>query len=78
MNDTPTLEGRIDGIAQALLRVVAELEVQRLIDGPRLSEVWRNARPEHLAKGPELQASRQVLLQLAEQLDDARAFRASR
>ena len=77
MNEQSELEGRIDGIAQALLRVVAELEVQRLIDGPRLSEAWRNARPEHLATGPVMHASRTVLLQLAEQMDDARAFRES-
>ena len=79
MNEhTSTLDGKIDGLAQALLRVVAELEMARLIDGPRVSAAWRNARPEHLAADRARQASRSLLLELAEQLDDARAHRQSR
>ena len=79
MNEhTSTLDGKIDGLAQALLRVVAELEMARLIDGPRVSAAWRNARPQHLAVDGVRQASRSVLLELAEQLDDARTHRQSR
>lgn len=72
------LAGRVDGVAQALLRITAELEVARLIDGPRLAQAWRGARPEQLAVEPQLQASRRVLQQLADQLDVARQNRTSR
>lgn len=72
------LAGRIDGIGHALLRVVAQLEMSGVMDGPRMSAAWREARPEHLANDQELQASRHVLLQLAELLDDARQARAAR
>lgn len=73
-----TLTGRIDGIGQALLRVVSALEMQQLIDGHRISQEWRAARPEHLATDAQLQASRKVLHQLADLLDDARQARAAR
>lgn len=69
------LAGRIDGVAQAVLRLSSMLEMAGVIAGPHLSEEWRNARPEHLALGTQLQASRKVLLQMAEQLDAARANR---
>ena len=72
-----TLTGRIDGIGQALLRVVSHLEMRDLIDGPRVAAEWRQARPEHLATDPELQASRKVLHQLADLLDEARQARAA-
>lgn len=71
------LTGRIDGIGQALLRVVSHLEMRDLIDGPRVAAEWRQARPEHLATDPELQASRKVLHQLADLLDEARQARAA-
>ena len=73
-----TLTGRIDGIGQALLRVVSALEMQQLIDGHRISQEWRAARPEHLATDAQLQESRKVLHQLADLLDDARQARAAR
>lgn len=72
-----TLTGRIDGIGQALLRVVSTLEMRRLIDGPRIAAEWRAARPEQLATGAELQESRKVLNQLAGLLDEARQVRAA-
>ena len=71
------LTGRIDGIGQALLRVVSHLEMRDLIDGPRIAAEWRQARPEHLATVPELQASRKVMHQLADLLDEARQARAA-
>ena len=71
------LTGRIDGIGQALLRVVSHLEMRDLIDVPRVAAEWRQARPEHLATDPELQASRKVLHQLADLLDEARQARAA-
>lgn len=70
------LAGRVDGVAQALLRITAELEMTRRIDGTRLARGWREARPDRLAVNPQLQASRRVLLQLADQLDAARQSRA--
>lgn len=70
-----TLTGRIDGIGQALLRVVTALEMRRLIDGPRIATEWRAARPEQLATDAELQESRKVLHQLANLLDEARQAR---
>ena len=73
-----TLTGRIDGIGQALLRVVSHWEMRELIDGPRVAAEWRQARPERLATDAELQASRKVLHQLADLLDDARQARAAR
>lgn len=72
-----TLTGRIDGIGQALLRVVAALEMAQVIDGSRISAAWRQARPEQLATDAPLQASRQVLQQLADLLDKAREARAA-
>lgn len=76
-NDFDELAGRIDGVAQALLRIVAELEIARLMDGPRLSAAWRQARPEHLALDQQLHASRHVLHQMADSLDAAREFRST-
>lgn len=72
------LAGRIDGVAHALLRLTAELEMRGLIDAPRVSQAWREARPEQLATDQVLQASRQVLHQMADQLDEARRTRQSR
>lgn len=71
------LTGRIDGIGQALLRVVAELEMRELIDGPHIAAQWRAARQEHLAQDVQLQESRKVLHQLADLVDDARQARAA-
>jgi hypothetical protein len=72
---TTDLEGRIDGIGQALLRLAAALEMDGLINGPQLSQAWTEARPEHLAHNPVRQASRRTLLQLAQTLDEARQAR---
>ena len=71
------LAGRVDGVAHALLRLTAELEMQGLIDAPRVSHAWREARPEQLATDQVLQASRHVLHQMADQLDEARRARQS-
>ncbi len=72
-----TLTGRIDGIGQALLRLVSHLEMRQFIDGPRIAAEWRQARPEHLATDAELEASRKVLHQLADLLEEARQARAA-
>lgn len=73
--DLDELAGRIDGVAQAMLRLTAQLEMDGFMPGPRLAQAWRQARPEHLALDVQLQASRKVLLQMAEQLDAARSNR---
>jgi hypothetical protein len=72
------LAGRIDGVAQAVLRLTAQLEMDGFMLGPQLTQAWREARPENFALGVQLQASRKVLLQMAEQLDAARESRQQR
>ncbi len=69
------LAGRIDGIGQALLRVVSALEMRQLVDGSRISNEWRLARPLHLAQDAQLLASHEVLSQMAGALDAARLHR---
>lgn len=78
MDKFDELAGRIDGVAHALVRLTAELEMQRLIDAPRVSRAWREARPQSLAVDPMLRASHHVLHQMADQLDGARNVRQSR
>lgn len=73
------LAGRIDGVAQAVLRLAAQLEMAQLMDGPRLCSAWRQVRPVHLAEvDAQLLASRHVLHQMADLLDEARLARAVR
>lgn len=74
--DNTELAGRIEAIGRALLRLTAELEMQRLIDGPRVSQAWRQAVPEHMAAESEvLHCARYCLHDMAAQLDDARRAR---
>ena len=77
MSEIAELDGKIDALAQALMRVVAELESQRLIDGARVSRAWRSARPAKLACTRQLQVSRAVLMEMANTLEDARIGRAN-
>ena len=76
--DFDELAGRIDGIGQALLRLTAALEMQDIIDGPKMCEAWRRVtvlRPERTAV---YRSAHKTLLQLAQLLDDARSSRLSR
>lgn len=67
------LAGRIEGVGRALLHLCAELEMSKLIDGPRLSQAWQDALP---ANGlPALETARRSLQELARALDDARRTR---
>jgi len=79
MNRTPDnteLAGRIEAMGRALLRLTAELEMQQLIDGPRVSQAWRQAVPERMAADSELlHCARYCLHEMATQLDDARRAR---
>lgn len=73
--DFDELAGRIDGIGQAVLRLAAALERQGVINGPRLSANWREAR-QHGASAVE-DSARRTLHELAAVLDDARSHRRS-
>lgn len=79
MSTTPDhteLAGRIEAIGRAVLRLSAELEMQQLIDGPRLSESWRGAVPDRMAAQSELlRCARHYLHDMAQQLDEARSSR---
>lgn len=72
------LAGRIDGIGQALLRLTAELEMQGVIDGLRVSAAWvqvANRRPETTAVH---RSAHNTLVQMAQMLDEARSTRLAR
>lgn len=74
--DNTELAGRIEAVGRALLRLTAELEMQRLIDGPRVSEAWRKAVPDRIAADSRvLHCARHCLHDMAAQLDDARQAR---
>lgn len=72
------LQGRVDAVAQALLRLAAELEMTGLIDGPRLGAAWRAHQPPPDAPPALRAASLRTLAQMADVLDAARAVRQSR
>lgn len=71
------LAGHIDGIGQALLRLTAELEMQGLIDGSRVSAAWRNVADRRPEETPVHRGAHNTLRQLAQMLDDARRARLS-
>lgn len=76
--DNTELAGRIEAMGRALLLLTAELEMQQLIDGPRLSDWWRGTVSEHVAAESELlRCARHCLHDLAQQLDGARSHRQS-
>lgn len=77
-NDFDKLAGRIDGIGQALLRLTAELEMQGVIDGPRVSAAWTQAAQTRTGDTAVHQSSHKTLLHLVQLLDDARGSRLSR
>ena len=75
MDDFDELAGRIDGIAQALLRLTSELEAQGVMDGSRVSAAWvqvADLRPETTAVH---RSAHRMLRQLAQLLDGARQAR---
>ena len=75
--DFDELAGRINGIGQALLRLTAELEMQGVIDGPRVSAAWTRAAKPHNGDTAVHRSSHTTLLQLAQLLDEARGGRLS-
>lgn len=67
------LAGRIEGVGQALLYLCSELEMRDVIDGPRLSKAWQEARRPNVL--PLMETARHTLQELAQALDDARSRR---
>ena len=78
MKEFDELAGRIDGMGRALLALAAVLEQAGVIDGPRLTSAMRAMPAPGGASESLLSASRQTLLDLTDQLDDARSRRQSR
>lgn len=76
--DFDDLAGRIDGIGQALLRLTAELEMQGVIDGPRVSAAWVQVADRRPEATEVHRWAHKALRQLAQMLDDARQSRLSR
>lgn len=72
------LAGRVEGVAQALLQLVATLEMAGVIDGSLVSARWRAAVSEQSAKSTLRQSARKALLNLAQELDAARTVRQAR
>ena len=72
------LAGRIEGLSWAVLQLTAALEMQSLIDGPRLSERWRGSLSPRNVDTPMRQEARTYLQTLATLLDEARSSRQSR
>lgn len=69
------LAGRIEGVAQALLHLTADLEMRGVIDGPRLAQAWRTAQSPNVL--PVLETARHTIRELAQALDNARTNRQS-
>jgi len=67
------LAGRIDAVAKAMLQVTARLEMNGVIDGPQISQAWRQAGQP--GRTPGHTASHRILQELADVLDDARRSR---
>jgi hypothetical protein len=80
MNSTEfnELAGRIEGLADFVLHLAAQLEINNLIDGPRLTDVVRdraNVRRFPPESDASLDAYRRTLQHLADRLDEAREGR---
>ena len=76
--DFDELAARVDAMGHALLRVVAELEVARLIDGPRVSQAWRQVVAQQMPEDGREGAMQALLQRMADLLDEARQCRAAR
>ncbi|PAK13977.1 MULTISPECIES: hypothetical protein [Burkholderia cepacia complex] len=70
------LVARIDAIGQTVLRLIAQLETDNRIDGPRFSQtLLRVAAARHREPEPVHVRCGEVMQQLAQMLDEARARR---
>lgn len=70
------LAGRIDGVARVLMALIADLEMREQIDGGRFCRSVR-ASAAGRRRLPEHEVCAQVMEQIADQLDAARASRQS-
>ena len=75
--DFDELAARIDAMGHALLRVVAELEVAQVIDGPRVSQAWRLVATQQHPRDKRQDAVQALLNRMADLLDEARQHRAA-
>lgn len=75
MDNFDDLAGRIDAIGQALLRLTAELEMQGVIDGSRVSAAWLQVADRRLETTDIHRSAHKALRQLALMLDEARGAR---
>ena len=73
MRDNDELAGRIDGVARALMTLVALMETQGIVSGPDVSQAWRGVR--RSPANPATRASLNTLAQMADELDAARRVR---
>lgn len=69
------LAGRIEGLSRAVLSLTVAMERQALIEGPRLSQAWRDSVSDRSADTPLRSTARKTLQELAAALDDARNHR---
>jgi hypothetical protein len=74
---TEVLAGRIEALSRAVLQLAASLEVHGLIDGPRLSALWRGAVKPRSSDTVTRQVAHSYLQELTALLDDARDHRQS-
>ena len=73
--DFDELAGRIDAIGQAVLRLAAELEMQGVIDGTRVSAAWVSVAEHRTEATAAHRSAHKTLRQMAQMLDDARHSR---
>lgn len=72
------LIGRFEALATAVMRLTARLEIDGIIDGPRFSQELRGSIAPDVSAPEYRHVARQRLHTLVDQLDAARAARATR
>ncbi|MGH8782080.1 hypothetical protein [Paraburkholderia sp.] len=76
-DDLTSLSARIDGIGHTLLHLIAELEIEGVIDGPRFSGALHRWGLDRQRNAPHYWTSGGVVCELADRLDDARSRRSA-
>lgn len=74
-DEITALNGTVNGIAHTLLHLIAELEMEGVIDGPRFSAALRQWSGRAREREPFQWQSCRVVDELADRLDDARTYR---
>jgi hypothetical protein len=69
------LAGRIQGLSDLVLHTVAQLEMNGLIDGPRLTDDLHQFADRRRIDGPHQESARKTLHELATFLEQARTAR---